>query len=121
VGIFLGSLVNTRWKALFLTVIIWFFLIMIWPTALIAILGLVPYPLIGTLLKAAMVINPAEFLRVFLISKWNSGSIFGQSYDVLVHLFQSGAGWLILILYLVTFLLLLAGLSIYFMRRRRLQ
>jgi Cu-processing system permease protein len=121
IGIFLGTLVNTRWKALFVTVIIWFFLIMIWPTALIAILGLVPYPMIGILLKMAVVVNPAEFLRIFLISRWNSGSIFGQSYDGLVQLFQSGAGWIILIIYMITFLFLLAGLSILLLRRRRLQ
>ncbi len=120
-GIFIGTLVNTRWKALILTVTVWFFLIMIWPTVLISLLGLVPYPMIGVLLKMALTLNPAEFLRLFFISQWNSGSIFGQTYDNLVHIFQSGAGWVILIGYLTVFLLLYSGLSIYFMRRRRLK
>ena len=43
-GITIGTIVSTRWQALSISVIIWFFLIMIWPTALIGILGLVPYP-----------------------------------------------------------------------------
>jgi Cu-processing system permease protein len=120
-GLFFGTLVNTKWKALTLSVSAWFFLIMIWPTALISVLGLVPYPMIGVIMKIAMVLNPAEFLRVFLISKWNSGSIFGQSYDSIVQLFQSGVGWLVLIGYLFTYLFLFFAFSNFFMWRRRLK
>lgn len=119
-GIFIGSLVTSRWKALMISVSVWFFLIMIWPTALIAILGLVPYPMINILMKIAMIVNPAEFLRVFLICQWNSGSVFGQTYDSIVHLFQSKASWMILLSYILVYLFLLSGLSIFFMRRRRL-
>lgn len=118
-GLFLGSIVDTRWKALIGTVIIWFFFIMIWPTALIAVLGLFPYPFIGVLMKIAMVFNPAEFVRVFLISKWRSGAVFGQSYDAIVQLFQSEAGWYVLMSYLLSFLLFFAALSIFFLRRRK--
>lgn len=121
IGIFLGTAVHTRWKALITTVAIWFFIIMIWPTALIAVLGLVPYPMIETVMKMAMVLNPAEFLRIFLIIKWDSGSILGQSYDSIVHLYQSRAGWPILAIYLVAYDLILFALSILSMGRRRKQ
>jgi Cu-processing system permease protein len=120
-GIFLGTLVQTRWKALTATVAIWFFFIMIWPTALIAVLGLVPYPMIETIMKIAMVLNPAEFLRIFLIIKWDSGSILGQSYDSIVQLYQPSTGWLILIFYLVAYELILFTLSILCIRGRRNQ
>lgn len=120
-GIFLGTLVKTRWKALTSTVAIWFFIIMIWPTALIAILGMVPYPMIGVLMKIAMVLNPAEFLRVFLIIQWDSGAVFGQSYDSIVQLFHTGASWFILIGYLAAYLSLLFTLSLLCLRRRQLQ
>lgn len=119
-GIFLGALVQTRWKALTTTVAIWFFIIMIWPTALIAVLGLVPYPMIDSLMKIAMMLNPAEFLRVFLIIQWDSGSIFGQSYDSVVHLFQSGTSWFILIGYLIFYSIILLTLSFLCLRRRQL-
>jgi Cu-processing system permease protein len=118
-GIFLGTLVKTRWKALTTSVAVWFFLIMIWPTALIALLGLVPYPMIDPLMKIAMILNPAEFLRVFLIIQWNSGAIFGQSYDSIVHLFQSGTGWIVLLVYLIVYLWVLFSLAILCLRRRR--
>ncbi|MEH7248015.1 ABC transporter permease subunit [Neobacillus niacini] len=120
-GIFFGTLARTRWKALTLTVAIWFFLIMIWPTALIAVLGLVPYTMIDVLMKIAMVVNPAEFLRIFLIIKWDSGAIFGESYDSIVHLFQSGASWFILFVYLIGYLTLLFTLSFFILKRRQLQ
>jgi len=118
-GLFLGTVAKTRWKALMASVAAWFFLIMIWPTALISILGLVPYPMIDPLMKLAMVLNPAEFLRIFLIIQWDSGSIFGASYDAMVHLFQSGASWSILIGYMMAYLLIVFSLSILFQKRRR--
>ena len=67
IGITVGTIVSTRWQALSISVIIWFFLIMIWPTALIGILGLVPYPWIAPLMKFALFINPAEFIRVAFV------------------------------------------------------
>lgn len=118
-GLFLGTIAKTRWKALMASVAIWFFLIMIWPTALIAILGLVPYPLIDPLMKLLMVLNPAEFLRVFLIIQWDSGAIFGGSYDAVVHLFRSGTGWGIFVGYMIAYLWILFSLSILMLRKRR--
>jgi Cu-processing system permease protein len=120
-GIFIGTLVKTRWKALMISVISWFFLIMIWPTALIALLNLVPYTLIEPLMKIAMYLNPAEFLRIFLVIKWDSGAIFGQSYDTVVQLFQSETGWLILIGYMVAFLVTMFSLSLLSLNRSRMR
>lgn len=120
-GIFFGTFVHTRWKALIATVAFWFLIIMIWPTALIAILGLLPYPMIETMMKVAMIVNPAEFLRIFLIIQWNGGSILGESYDSIVQLYQSHIGWLILIGYLAGYFLLLFALSILNLREKRMK
>jgi Cu-processing system permease protein len=120
IGIFLGTFVKTKWQAFTLSVAAWFFGIMIWPTALIAILGLMPYPLIEPLMKLAMFINPAEFFRVFLMIRWDSGAVFGQSYDSVVHLFESGTGIILLILYLLAYFLLLFTFAIISLKRRRM-
>lgn len=120
-GLVLGAVAKTRWKALMLSVALWFFFIMIWPTALIAILGLFPYPMINPLMKVATLLNPAEFLRVFLVIQWDSGAIFGQSYDSIVHLFHSRAGWMILLMYMIVYQLVLAAFAILMLRRRRMQ
>lgn len=119
IGLFLGTFVNTRWKALLLTVISWFFAILIWPTALIALLSRLPYPMISFSMKLAMFINPAEFLRVFFISHWDGGSIFGQPYDSIVRLFQSQAGWLILGGYLFAAFFVFTAFSLWNLKRRQ--
>lgn len=120
-GLFIGSLVSTRWQALTLSVALWFFLIMIWPTALMAILGALPYGMIGPIMKIAMIINPAEFLRFFLVIRLDGGSIFGQSYDGLVPLFNEGIVWGVLFLYAFVYIAALGFISIWFLKRRRAQ
>ena len=120
-GLFIGSLVRTRWQALTLSVAIWFFLIMIWPTALIAILGTLPYTMIGVLMKIAMIVNPAEFLRFFLVIRLEGGAIFGQAYDGLVPLFNEGIVWGVLFLYAFVFIAAFGFISIWFLKRRRAQ
>jgi Cu-processing system permease protein len=120
-GMTIGSIVKTRWQAFTISVAVWFFMIMIWPTALITVLGLVPYPMIQPLMKAAMFLNPAEFLRIFFIVHWDSGSIFGQSYDSLVSLFQSEAGWVVLVLYIPIYFGAVSVIPLFSLMRRRAQ
>ena len=121
IGLFIGSLVHTRWQALTLSVAVWFFLIMIWPTALIAILGTLPYPMIGALMKIAMIMNPAEFLRFFLVIRLDGGAIFGQAYDGLVPLFDEGIVWGVLFLYAFVFIAIFGFIAVWFLKRRRSQ
>lgn len=118
-GMSIGTIVNTRWQAFTVSVAVWFLLIMIWPTALITVLGLVPYPMIEPLMKVAMIVNPAEFLRIFFIVQWDSGSIFGQSYDSIVGLFQSGTGWLVLLIYLPIYFGAVSVIPLFSLMRRR--
>ncbi|OCA89826.1 ABC transporter permease subunit [Pradoshia sp. D12] len=120
-GLFIGSFVSTKWQALTLSVAVWFLLIMIWPTALIAILGALPYSMIGVLMKIAMIINPAEFLRFFLVIRLDGGSIFGQAYDGLVPLFNEGIVWGVLFLYAFVFIAALGFIAIWYLKRRRAQ
>ena len=57
IGVAIGSFVKTRWQALSISVILWFFLIMIWPTALIGVLGLVPYTWIAPLMQGTIILE----------------------------------------------------------------
>ncbi|KON70923.1 ABC transporter permease [Peribacillus butanolivorans] len=105
-GITVGCIVSTRWQALSISVSIWFFLIMIWPTALIGILGLLPYPWIAPLMKFALFANPAEIIRVSFVMSLDGGAVFGQAYDSLVTFLDSPFGIIIYILYVIGFLTL---------------
>jgi Cu-processing system permease protein len=119
IGLAIGVFVATRWQALTLSVGVWFFLIMIWPSALIAILGLVPYSMIAPLLKTVLFCNPAEFLRIVFVVQLGGGAVFGQSYDGLVSFLQTGAAWGILGLYVFIYTSFLFILSAWKLKRRK--
>ena len=121
IGVMIGTVVSTRWQALSISVILWFFLIMIWPTALIGVLGLFPYTWVETMMKIALFLNPAEFLRVVLAISLDAGSVFGQAYDTLVAFLESPAAILIYILYVLAFITvgLLFSMIMLEWRRRR--
>lgn len=120
-GVTVGCIVSTRWQALSISVIIWFFLIMIWPTALIAILGLLPYPWIAPMMKFFLFANPAEIIRVSFVMSLDAGAVFGQAYDSLMTFLDSPFGIIIYILYVIGFLsltLLFSMLMLEWRKRR---
>ncbi|MGG2066173.1 ABC transporter permease [Bacillus sp. S14(2024)] len=121
IGFVIGSFVVTRWQALTISVGVWFFFIMIWPTALIAVLSFVPYPMIAVLLKIALFINPAELLRIVFVVQLGGGAIFGEAYDALITFLQSGAAWGVLILYTLLYMILGFALSAWKLERRKMQ
>ncbi|RID82726.1 ABC transporter permease [Peribacillus asahii] len=104
IGVCIGSFVKTRWQALSISVMLWFFLIMIWPTALIGILGSVPYTWIAPLMNALLFVNPAELIRVAFVISLDAGSVFGQAYDSLLSYLETSLSILIYILYFICFL-----------------
>jgi Cu-processing system permease protein len=119
IGILIGSFTTSRWQSLSYSVFVWFFLIMLWPTALISLLNFVPYPLIGGVLKCVLFINPAEFIRFIFVVKLNGGSIFGQPYDSLVTFYQYWLSWAVLIYYTFIFLFLSIVIADLNLNRRR--
>ena len=92
---------------------------MIWPTALIGILGFVPYPWIAPLMKFALFVNPAEFIRVSFVLSLDGGSVFGQAYDSLMTFLGSPSGIFIHILYFIGFLTLMLLFSMIMLEWRK--
>ncbi|WP_394237794.1 ABC transporter permease [Niallia oryzisoli] len=119
IGIVLGSFSKGRWQALAGAVAIWFVMIMIWPTALISVLNLVPYPMISPLLQGLLWVNPAELLRVVFVVQMDGGSVFGQAYDKLVTFLRKDMAVLILAIYLVLFSGVLLFLSSWRLERSK--
>ncbi len=121
IGVAIGTCVKTRWQALSISVILWFFLIMIWPTALIAVLGLVPYTWIAPLMKVFMYLNPAEFIRISFVVNLEAGSVFGQAYDSLISYMETTLFVLMDILYFIVFMviILLFSMGMLEWRKRR--
>lgn len=121
IGLCIGSWTSSRWQALSASVCCWFILIMIWPTALIGGLSLVPYPLIAPLLKLSVFLNPAEFLRIVFVIQLDGGAIFGETYDSLVTSLSSGLSWLVIFFYIVVFNLVPISLSSWRLERRKMK
>ncbi|AMV11218.1 MULTISPECIES: ABC transporter permease subunit [Geobacillus] len=117
-GLSVGAFTSTRWQALTVSVGVWFLFIMIWPTLLIAVLNIVPYPLIAPLLQAATLFNPAEVLRVAFVVELGGSAIFGQAYDHLIHLWQKKFR-LILTVYAIGYLCLLWSMATWKLTRRK--
>ena len=92
---------------------------MIWPTALIGLLGLVPYTWIAPLMKFALFINPAEFIRVSFVLSLEAGAVFGQAYDSLMTFLGSTFGIIINILYFIGFLTIMLLFSMIMLEWRK--
>jgi Cu-processing system permease protein len=80
IALWIGSLSRNRWQALTISVSVWFFAVIGWPTLLLAILGLMPYLWIKPMLVVLTFLNPAELVRLFIVIKLGGGSILGPEY-----------------------------------------
>lgn len=118
-GITIGSFSITRWQALAISIVVWFFLIMMWPTALISVLNFVPYSMIAPIIKMLLLCNPAEFLRVIFVIQLGGGAIFGQAYDQLIMIFQSKVVIWILLIYCIIYTIVFFFVAGWQMERRR--
>ncbi|MBB6673601.1 ABC transporter permease [Cohnella nanjingensis] len=115
----LGAICRNRWQALTYGVAIWFFLVLGWPTLLIAVLGFLPYLWIKPALIALIFANPAELNRLFLIVKMGGGSILGPEYYRWVAWIERPTGSLVFAAVCVLWILASVGISIILWERGR--
>ncbi|MDH6368910.1 Cu-processing system permease protein [Paenibacillus sp. PastF-3] len=97
IALLIGSLSGNRWQALTVSVAVWFFLVIGWPTFLIAGLGLLPYLWIKPLLVALTILNPAELVRLFVVIKLGGGSVLGPEYYQWVEWIRGSNGTLLFV------------------------
>jgi Cu-processing system permease protein len=75
-----GALSRNRWQALTFGVAIWFVYILAWPTLLVSLLEVIPYVWTKPTLISLTFFNPAELVRIFMVTQMGGGSIFGPEY-----------------------------------------
>ncbi|WP_256757978.1 ABC transporter permease [Cohnella sp. WQ 127256] len=95
ISLIVGSLSRNRWQALTISVSIWFFFIIGWPTILISILDNLPYLWIKPILVVLTFFNPAELVRLFVVIKLGGGSILGPEYYQWVSWIHQPSGTLL--------------------------
>lgn len=120
IAIMIGTLSKNRWQALTINIGIWFFLIMAWPTLLIAILGLLPYSIIKPTLSILTIINPAEFIRLFVVVKMGGGITLGPEYYKWMLWINSEWGGILFVTLIVVFISTLLSASCHIWERKRL-
>lgn len=80
IAMLVGTLARNRWQALTVAVGAWFFSIIAWPSLLIAVLGMLPFPWIKPAVTVLTFLNPAELTRLFTVVKLGGGSTLGPEY-----------------------------------------
>ncbi|MCY0886449.1 MAG: ABC transporter permease subunit, partial [Firmicutes bacterium] len=88
-ALWLGARAADRWQALTWSAAFWFLTVQVWPTLLVAVLSLLPYPWITPVLTALELVNPAELLRLTAVLLLGAGSVLGPAY---LRLVQAGPG-----------------------------
>ncbi|MFC3886274.1 ABC transporter permease [Bacillus songklensis] len=121
IGMLIGVFVSNRWQALMFSIGVWFFLIMMWASVLIGLLGFFPYPMIGRLLKLSLLINPAELLRVMFVVQLGGGAVFGQPFDALVNFLKIKISWGVIGVYTLVYLAFSLTLASWNLERRKFQ
>lgn len=94
VAVWIGAMARNRWQALTIGVGLWFVLILAWPTLLIALLGFLPYPVIKPALQFLTALNPAELIRIFMVTRIGGGASFGPEYFEWIRWMRGAAGML---------------------------
>jgi Cu-processing system permease protein len=118
-ALWIGAWAKNRWQAMTVSVMVWFFTIMAWPTLLIAGLGLLPYLWIKPALTVLTLLNPAEFVRLFVVIQLGGGTVLGPEYYEWVSWIRSTSGSLRFGLFFILWLVVsLTGVCLIWERRR---
>lgn len=119
IAVLVGTLSRNRWQALTIGVGLWFVLIIGWFTFLISVLGYVPYLWIKRLIVTLTFLNPAELIRIYMVTQMGGGSIFGPEYATWLEWMQHPASVLGFSGVLMIWIVVMLGLSIAIWERRR--
>lgn len=115
----IGTITKNRWQALTVGVSLWFFTVIGWSTILIALLGTLPYAYIKPMIVLLTLLNPAEFVRLFIITKLGGGSILGPEYFTFVQSMRGLEGTIFFVVFSLLWIASLLCLAVLFWERGR--
>ncbi|MFD2170000.1 ABC transporter permease subunit [Tumebacillus lipolyticus] len=119
VALLVGAVAKNRWQALTIGVGIWFVTVLAWPTLLISLLNLLPYPAIRPTLGILTLINPAEVVRVVTVTKLGGGAVFGPEYYRFIDWIKGGYGTTAAVVFGLLWTIGFTGLSSWLWERGR--
>jgi len=116
-----GTMARNRWQALTISVALWFFLVIAWAPALIAVLGMLPYTWIKPAVTMLTALNPAELSRLFAVISLGGGSVLGPEYYDWVQWIRRPSGTIAYAAFALVWIGFVAGLANYLWERRRVR
>lgn len=119
IAMLIGALAATRWQALTYVIGVWFFFIIGWSPIMIAVLGQLPYLWIKPLLTLFTFFNPAEWIRVYIITALGGGTIIGPEYYQWITWINDPSGHIAFIVLFVAYVLGLLTLAGWIWKRGR--
>lgn len=106
-----GTIARNRWQALTMAVTIWFFFIILWPSLLIAVLGMLPYAWIKPAISTLTLLNPAELARLYAVIKLGGGAVLGPDYYEWVRWIHRPSGTLGFFSFTALWILITTGIA----------
>ncbi len=76
-GCLIGSLVNSRITAIFSSLVVWFFSVLLYGMLIVVILPLIPARIVAVSAMVLISLNPADLLRVVFVMAMGDGGIYG--------------------------------------------
>lgn len=119
IAVLIGTLSSNRWQALTICVGVWFVYIIGWSTLLISVLSKLPYLWIKPLIVTLTFLNPAELIRIFMVTRIGGGSIFGPEYVQWIRWIDGAWGIPLFIVVCVLWVLLTLGIAMWLWERGR--
>lgn len=119
IAMIIGAIASTRWQALTYVIGVWFFLIIGWSPIMIALLGQLPYLWIKPMLTVLTFINPAEWIRVYIITALGGGTIVGPEYYSWVTWMKDPSGHIAFVGLTLLYILGCLSLAGWLWKRRR--
>jgi len=107
----IGTLSRNRWQALTVAVALWFFLVIAWAPALIALLGMLPYMWIKPAVAMLTLLNPAELSRLFAVIGLGGGSVLGPEYYDWVQWIRQPTGTLAFVGFALVWIGVIVGIT----------
>ncbi|MGC5325249.1 ABC transporter permease [Brevibacillus sp. SYSU BS000544] len=90
IGCLLGSIVSSRIQAIFSSLVIWFFSVLVYGMLMVVILPFLPFTMMKSFAIAMIALNPADLLRVIFVMAIGDGGVYGPLFYTLSSVMKNG-------------------------------
>lgn len=119
ISLFIGTISSTRTQSFSFSILVWSFMVFLFEFLLFLVITLIPYHLKLKSMFAAVLLNPIESIRIWVIHQLNATYIFGPEFLILSEWGENGLLSLAVFSSLFFIILLFLFLSALMIQRKR--